>query len=926
MSKFISARAVSGRSNRSRQSSSRRSPRHLTEMLEPRVLLSAVPGADDVQNEAPLMAAGATVAPPAAPAGASSGGVSIAAASPDSDDTDPTAWEVWSNVDAAFLNGRITAGFRISDIEVDSASPLRFTATMVQNTGSYAKAWWWYVGVDVATISQALTNNNARLTDIESYNDNGVTRYAAVMISNTGADAKSWWWYVNATPTQVGDQLTAHNARLTDFDRHNGGNSSTFDAIMVNNTGADGRAWWYYYNQTPAQINSFINANNARLVDVEAVDSGHFDVVMERSSVSAWWWYYGLTAQGAVDTAIQNGARIFDIERYDTGSGTRFAAIMVNNSNEVTTRVGQILRDSNATADTGLYLKQVGGPELAGLRAGDRFEPASMIKGLLNLTAMRAVQAGTASLTDPLFMYYDPANPYVNFNNPGNPDENPDSYADTAANRVSLPMQQILERMMERSDNRATKSIDQRFGRPAINATADLAGMTNTDFASTLGSGVPGNYLTLVDAGKMYEGVLNHTLLNAANAGTFFKVMTDSDDSDREQVPFGEGVFGPFQTVVTEEAAALLNKPTTDSQVLTLAGRFIAAMTGAWKGGGYTISNGTDWREVRTAGGYVGLPFWGDDGINVVDYVYGVFIDNATVPKSNPTPGEDKINQAWSDSQGELLRVEIRKALASWRPTVQNVYVSNSAWTPAFRSFLDAHNLGDPTYGYSVPDGAGQLTTVPWLVNRVSIRFNQAMSVQSSDLTLGGVSIANYPVSGFTYDGAAHVATWTFSPPPATQDRLLLNLNADGATGAASALGLKLDGEWANGADAFPSGNGAQGGDFNFRVNVLTGDADRSGRVNAIDLGFVKARLNFASTDVPNPRAASYSAYADIDGNGRINAIDLGFVKARLNNALPIALATQSLFGQSPVADASLPLLAQSRRGTWLDAPDSVLA
>jgi len=192
---------------------------------------------------------------------------------------------------------------------------------------------------------------------------------------------------------------------------------------------------------------------------------------------------------------------------------------------------------------------------------------------------------------------------------PGNPDECPDSYAQTASNRVSLTLQQVLERMMERSDNRATRTIDQRFGRPAINAAADLAGMTNTDFASTLGCGVPGNYLTLVDAGRMFEGVLNNSLLNAANASTYFKVMSDSNAADTELVPFGEGVFGPFQTVVLEEAAALTGRAQSDPTVQALKNAFIAAMTGAWKGGGYTISNGTNWREIRTAGGFVGLPF-----------------------------------------------------------------------------------------------------------------------------------------------------------------------------------------------------------------------------------------------------------------------------------------------------------------------------
>ena len=837
------------------------------------------------QSEAVLMAEGSGGGPSAV---AATGDVSIAAASSESDNTDPVGWQVWSNADAAFLGARVNEGYRITDLEVDSASPLRFTATLVQNAGSYAKGWWWYYGVDATFVSQKLTENNARLVDLESYVDGG-QKYAVLMIPNTGADATGWAWYFNVTPAQISGFLTANNARLTDIDRHNG-SGNTFDVIMVDNTGSHGRAWWYYYNVTPAQIDGFMNANNARLVDIEAVDESHFDVIMEQSPVSAWWWYYGLTAQDTLDTALQNGARIFDIERYDTGAGPRYASLMVNNSNEVTTRVGEVLRDSNASADTGLYLKQLNGPVLANLRENDRFEPASMIKTLLNLTAMRAVEAGQAGLNDQLFMYYDPTNPYVNFANPGNPDECPDSYAQTASNRAQLNLQQVLERMMERSDNRATRTIDQRFGRPLINTTADLAGMTNTDFASTLGCGVPGNYLTLADTGRMFEGILNHNLLNAADADRYFKNMTDSDDSDREQVPFGEGVFGPFQTVVLEEAAALRGTSTSDSTTRALANAFIAAMTGAWKGGGYTLSAGTNWREVRTAGGYVGLPFWGDNGINVVNYVYGIFIDNALVPKSNPTPGRDKIDAAWSDSQGELLRVEIRKALATWRPTVKQVYVSNTAWTASYRNYLDAHRLGDSNYGYAVPDGANQLDVLPWTINRVSVQFNQGVSVQSGDLTVRGVNVRppGYGVDTFTYDPATFTATWTFTPSAAT-DRLLFTLDADAAAGVRSVLGLRLDGDWANGGDAYPSGNGAQGGDLPFRVNVLGGDATRDGRVNSLDLASVRQRLNSASTDTGR---SLYTPYVDVTGDGRINALDLASVKQRLNAVLPATQPT----------------------------------
>ena len=50
---------------------------------------------------------------------------------------------------------------------------------------------------------------------------------------------------------------------------------------------------------------------------------------------------YGLTEAGVNDLSSQNGARVFHIEPYFVSGQKRFAAIMVNNSNEVETRVGE---------------------------------------------------------------------------------------------------------------------------------------------------------------------------------------------------------------------------------------------------------------------------------------------------------------------------------------------------------------------------------------------------------------------------------------------------------------------------------------------------------------------------------------------------------------------------------------------------------
>jgi hypothetical protein len=100
-----------------------------------------------------------------------------------------------------------------------------------------------------------------------------------------------------------------------------------------------------------------------------------------------------------------------------------------------------------------------------------------------------------------------------------------------------------------------------------------------------------------------------------------------------------------------------------------------------------------------------------------------------------------------------------------------------------------------------------------------------------------------------------------------------------------TADGVILDGNWAAGAQDFPSGDGTPGGDFLLGVDVLAGDATRDGAVNALDMSDVKRRLNSAAT---TPPPSLYSVFADVNGDGRINALDLGAVRQRLNRRLPI--------------------------------------
>jgi hypothetical protein len=235
-------------------------------------------------------------------------------------------------------------------------------------------------------------------------------------------------------------------------------------------------------------------------------------------------------------------------------------------------------------------------------------------------------------------------------------------------------------------------------------------------------------------------------------------------------------------------------------------------------------------------------------------------------------------------------------------PAVTQVFVSSGAWTPAFRNFLAAQGLGDPAFGYAVPAGAAQLGVLPWgNVDRVSIRFNTDVLAVDRDLAVRGTRTTSYAVSDFDYDDATHTATWTLAQP-VTNDRLLLDLSG-GADGIVNPQAVALDGEWANGSDAYPSGDGTAGGSLRFRLNVLGGDVTRDGRVTYFDwLELRRRRLHTAAN--PGTGATAYGAFFDAEGDGSIGTPDLLVVRRNLLRGLPLTEPAGSVASAASVRAA----------------------
>jgi hypothetical protein len=205
-------------------------------------------------------------------------------------------------------------------------------------------------------------------------------------------------------------------------------------------------------------------------------------------------------------------------------------------------------------------------------------------------------------------------------------------------------------------------------------------------------------------------------------------------------------------------------------------------------------------------------------------------------------------------------------------PTVTGVYLAASSWDSSYFQYLDSNGLGNATVnglGFAVFGGSYQLQTLPWLgLNTLNVLFSANVSVAEGSLTLIGSSDSDLPplpaVSGFSYNSATYVATWTFASP-LKYNRDLVSLAADSILGN---TGLQLDGD----------SSGSPGGDFNVKFYVLPGDTANQQTVTLAEAKQIVPSINLSTGDV------GYNYRKDVLGQGTITLADAKQIIQYINN------------------------------------------
>lgn len=186
----------------------------------------------------------------------------------------------------------------------------------------------------VSNVSESViddyVSDGYRLFDIEVVST-GPHRYTGSFVKNDGPYATGWWWTANKTKADLITYYDDRNARIIDLETYVVNGSRRFAATMVENTGRDAKTWWWFEDKSWAEMHQLLNQRNARLTDIEVeVRNGnryYSGVMIANTGIDAKSWRVLslVSKQQIKDEMSERDMRLVDIERI---YGDTFAAIL----------------------------------------------------------------------------------------------------------------------------------------------------------------------------------------------------------------------------------------------------------------------------------------------------------------------------------------------------------------------------------------------------------------------------------------------------------------------------------------------------------------------------------------------------------------------------------------------------------------------
>lgn len=363
---------------------------------------------------------------------------------------------------------------------------------------------------------------------------------------------------------------------------------------------------------TPPSSGSWVITGNCELTSSVVIRG---DVIVQNNST--------LTIEAGVDINID-----LSVNRIEVESGSH---IILKNTGKIHT----IMID-DTDGRVGYYLKEVNGPVRRALNENVSFYPASTIKVLQHVHALRQVQLGNANLTTSMLTVCPGNN--TNCTNTAN------SNSTCGANTITESLSTALNMMMVPSDNQSTNAIQEFFG--GGNAQTGRANITQTGQV-TLGlsnqtvlnhkfncgniSNNPFNTSTLADLAEIYEEIgEDQNILTGNPRNNFYSLMLNEGNDN--------GFINDINAIIDEENNGI---GLSAFDIST----FKNTLNTARKAGNVAC--------CFSNAGWIELPH--NNGLLTKQFVFAIFLDTFSTN-----------NVDLNEVCAELLRKAIKEALESW--------------------------------------------------------------------------------------------------------------------------------------------------------------------------------------------------------------------------------------------------------------------
>jgi serine/threonine protein kinase/tetratricopeptide (TPR) repeat protein len=218
----------------------------------------------------------------------------------------------------------VDAGWRVTDVELESAAPPRFAVAVVRNEGVYRRDVFWLADADSATVNAACAQRNARVADFAVLVPGAEPRFAVVLCQRD--DVQGWLWLTDTATKDIEAACQQHYARPFSVSVNLGTSPERLSATLIGNHQWDYREW--RMRVVRGDVVEADHREGWRITDLARLDDDRVRCIETRSEVAGQRLLIGATEADVRKNLEEHGCRVAAFCTYERAGQRLYDAVL----------------------------------------------------------------------------------------------------------------------------------------------------------------------------------------------------------------------------------------------------------------------------------------------------------------------------------------------------------------------------------------------------------------------------------------------------------------------------------------------------------------------------------------------------------------------------------------------------------------------